>query len=149
MTEDVEVAVQLVTQKLTEILDIMAQVKSIQTRSRYAPWLSEATKKKIKNRNEAQKKASETNLKSDWDEYRKQRNVINNILKMEKKSWQEKKITDCGSDTSSVWKNLKNWLGWTSGGPPSRLIEQGNIYSKPSDLARVMNTFFISKVRNL
>ena len=86
MTEDVEVAVQLVTQKLTEILDIMAQVKSIQTRSRYAPWLSEATKKKIKNRNEAQKKASETNLKSDWDEYRKQRNVINNILKMEKKS---------------------------------------------------------------
>ena len=86
MTEDVEVAVQLVTHKLTEILDIMAPVKSIQTRSRYAPWLSEATKKKIKNRNEAQKKASETNLKSDWDEYRKQRNVINNILKMEKKS---------------------------------------------------------------
>ena len=68
---------------------------------------------------------------------------------MEKKSWQEKKIKDCGSDTSSVWKNLKSWLGWTSGGPPSKLIEQGNIYSKPSDLARVMNTFFISKVRNL
>ena len=68
---------------------------------------------------------------------------------MKKKSWQEKKISDLGSDTSSIWKNLKNWLGWTSGGPPSKLIEEGNIYTKPSDLARIMNSFFINKVRNL
>ena len=67
MTEDVEVAVEMVTRKLTAILDIMAPVKTIQTRGKYAPWLSEATKKKIQTRNEAQKKASQTNLKGDWD----------------------------------------------------------------------------------
>ena len=149
MTEDIELAVTIVTQKLTSILDTMAPVKTIQTRTKYAPWLSETTKKKIKDRNEAQKKASQTNLKADWDEYKRQRNSINNVLKNEKKSWQEKKISGLGSDTSSIWKNLKNWLGWTSGGPPSKIIEEGNIYTKPSDLARIMNSFFINKVRNL
>ena len=44
---------------------------------------------------------------------------------------------------------MKSWLGWTSGGPSSKLLESGNIVSKPSDLARIMNTFFINKVSNL
>jgi uncharacterized membrane protein len=124
MTEDVEVAVNMVTEKLTAILDFMAPVKVIQTRANYAPWLSESTKKKIKDRNEAQKKASQTKLKSDWDEYKRQTNLINNILKDEKRSWQENKISDFGSDTSSIWKNVKSCLGWTSGGPPSKLLEE-------------------------
>ena len=111
--------------------------------------LSDKTKKKIKERNEAQKKASETKLTKDWDEYKKLRNSINNSLKSEKKKWQENKISAFGSDTSSIWKNIKSWLGWSSGGPPSRLIENGVIYTKPSDLASIMNSFFINKVRNL
>ena len=51
-----------------------------------------------------------------------------------------------GSDTSSVWKNLKCW---NTGGPPTKLIDDGIIFTKPSDLARTMNTFFINKVKNL
>ena len=100
-------------------------------------------------RNEAQKKASETKLQSDWEEYKKQRNQVNSILKTEKKTWQEAKITSFGSDSSSVWKNIKNWLGWSKGGPPSKLLDNGNIFTKPSDLARIMNSFFIKKVQNL
>ena len=122
MTENVELAVELMTGRITAILDKMAPIRTIQTRSQYAPWLSEATKIKIKERNEAQKRALETNLKSDWEDFKKQRNVINNILKTEKKSWQERKITGLGSDSSSVWKNLKSWLGWGKGGPPSKLM---------------------------
>ena len=122
MTENVDTAVEMVTQKLTDILDIMAPVKVIQVRSNYAPWLSDTTKKKIKERNEAQKKASETKLTKDWDKYKKLKNSINNSEKSEKKKWQENKISAFGSDTSSIWKNIKTWLGWSTGGPPSRLI---------------------------
>ena len=96
-------------------------------------------------RNEAQKKASQTNLKGDWDEFKRQQNQINNILKDEKRSWQESKISSFGSDTSSVWKNVKSWLGWNKGGPPSKLIDDGIVYNKPSDLARIMNSFFLNK----
>ena len=149
MCNDVNQAGKMVTDKLTAILDIMAPVKLIQVRSNFAPWLSETTKKKIVERNEAQKKATETKLKEDWDEYKRLRNDISNILKNEKRTWQEKKISDFGADTSSIWKNIKNWLGWNTGGPPTKLIENGTIYNKPSELAKVMNNFFINKVRNL
>ena len=54
-----------------------------------------------------------------------------------------------GNDSSTVWKNVKHWLGWSSGGPPTQLMSEGNIYSKPKDLARIMNDFFVNKVRRL
>ena len=149
MTEDAEEAVQIVTEKQTSILNIMAPIKNIQTRAKYAPWLSKETKEKIKARNKAQKIASESNLKEDWDEFKRKRNEITKILKSEKRAWQANKIKTFGSDTSSIWKNIKNWLGWTAGGPPSKLIENGSVFNKPSDIARIMNSFFINKVQNL
>ena len=115
----------------------MAPVKYIQSRAKFAPWLSKETKDKIKARNNSQKIASESNLKEDWDEFKRKRNEITKILKSEKRAWQENKIKTYGSDTSSIWKfwkNIKNWLGWTAGGPPSKLIENGSVFNKPSGL---------------
>ena len=141
MTENTESAVNKVTQKLTAILDVLAPIKTIQTRTHYDPWLSKATKKKINERNSAQKKAARTNLESDWKEYKKKRNKVNSILKTEKTTWQEKKVSEFGSDSSSIWKNLKRWLCWS--------IDEGIIYTKPADLVRVMNLFFVNKVQKL
>ena len=47
------------------------------------------------------------------------------------------------------WKNVKGWLGWSSGGPPNRLFSDGKEYTKPSDLTSVMNNFFVNKVKDL
>ena len=149
MCDDIDVAIEMVTQKLTDILDEMAPIKTFQSRSKYAPWISDDSKNKIKARNKAQKKAFDTKLQSDWEEYKRQRNDLNRILKTEKRTWQETKISNLGSDTSSVWKNVKNWLGWSKGGPPSKLMENGIVFTKPLDLVRIMNVYFINKVRNL
>ena len=149
MSDNIENAIEIVTKKLTDILDKMAPIKTIQNRSNYAPWISKDTKNKINARNEAQKKASQTNMLSDWEEYKRQRNQVNLTVKTEKKSWQAAKISSFGSDSSSIWKNVKNWLGWSKGGPPTKLLENGTIFTKPSDLARIMNSFFIKKVQNL
>ena len=77
LCENVELAVQLITNKLSSILDIMAPVKIIQVRKKYAPWISEPTKEKINLRNIAQKKASESKSSSDWKDFRKVRNQVN------------------------------------------------------------------------
>ena len=50
--------------KLTAILDTMAQKKTIQVRSKYAPWLSNSTKKLMADRNKAELTATQT--KDDW-----------------------------------------------------------------------------------
>ena len=147
--ENVESAAELFTNKLNNILNKMAPVKKFQVRSNYAPWMSDQTKEKIKTRDAAQQKASETGSDEDWREYKSIRNLVNSILRKEKETWQRAKLEEYSEDSGSTWKNVKNWLGWRTGGPPTKLIEDGEMHSKPAKLANIMNTFFVQKVRNL
>ena len=143
--EDLDTAVQLFTNKLNNILNVMAPVKKIQVRTKYAPLISDNTKLKIKNRKQAHKIASETGRTEDWNHYKSLRNSVTNTLKKEKEIWQKEKMDEYANDSSSTWRNI----GWTSGEQPSKLSVNGIVYQKPADLARIMNEFFINKVRNL
>jgi hypothetical protein len=73
---DVNVAAELLTSKLSIILDEMAPVRKIQTRANYAPWLSEATKLLKEERSTAQAKAAATDDPEDWRQYRSIRNQV-------------------------------------------------------------------------
>ena len=44
---------------------------------------------------------------------------------------------------------MKNWLGWKTGGPPTQLVVNGELKSKPKDLSKCMNEFFVNKVNGL
>ena len=149
MTDDANTAVELFTNKITAILDQMAPIRKIHCRANYAAWISDDTKQKIVKRNEAQKRASETNLARDWDQYKRMRNHVNTIIRNEKRAWQERKIIGLGVDTGSIWKNVKNWLGWNRGGSPSKILFDGFLYTKPLDIAEILNRFFINKVVSL
>ena len=141
-------AVEIFTRKLTLILDEMAPIKKYQVCPKYAPWLSEGTKELINERNLAHKRAAKSGKDEDWKEFKRLRNRINNILKKEKSSWQSKRLESC-TTTSDTWRTVKNWLGWTSGGPPSKLVIDGELKTKPKVLADGMNNFFVNKVTDL
>ena len=127
----------------------MAPVKKIQVRTKYAPWISDSTKKKINERNVAQQKASETGKQEDWANFKLIRNSVNSLLRKEKENWQKVKLEEYAEDSRSTWKNLKNWLGWNSGGAPTKLVDNGEMFSKPFKIATIMNDFFVQKVKNL
>ena len=148
-TDDLDSAVQLFTNKINNILNVMAPSKRIQIRSKYAPFMSAATKDLIKYRDSSFQQASFTGKNEDWDRYRMIRNRVTNSLRKEKLDWQRSKMSNIVNDNSTIWKNMKSFLGWCSGGAPSKLIFEGKVYNKPADLANVMNQFFVSKTRNL
>ena len=54
MCEDTDSAVKILTDELSRILDDLAPVKTIQLRSRNAPWLTKETKVLLKERDKAQ-----------------------------------------------------------------------------------------------
>ena len=150
LSDDVEVAVNIFTNKITEILDVMAPLKTIQVRTNYLPWMSDVTKENIKLRNELHKKAKDTKLETDWKQYRKLRNNINNTIKQEKIDWQAHKLKTFKKDSKSIWKNVKNWLGWKSNGSPTQLMDElGVMHSKPEKVANIQNDFYINKVKKL
>ena len=59
-------------------------------------------------------------------------------------------------ENESIWKRYKYDLDecedlarmdiWE---PPTKLMEEGLLYTKPKDMARVMNNYFVNKVKNL
>ena len=146
---DVNEATNVLTEKLTSILDILAPVKTIQVRANYLPGLSEETKQLQEARNKAQEKASSTDDPEDWRMYKSLRNLATAKVREDKKKWEMQKFTREENSSTDIWKTLKCWLGWTGGGPPTQLFCEGRLVSRPSGLAACMNKFFIKKVKDL
>ena len=70
-------------------------------------------------------------------------------MKIEKNQWQKQKLEGFGKDSRAAWKNIRNWLGWSKAGPPTKLLDKGVLCSKPKSLVRIMNEFFINKIKAL
>ena len=79
----------------------------------------------------------------------KLRNSVNNKLKGAKSNWEKNKMKEYSADSRSTWNHVRSCLGWSTGGPPSKLYQDGMLHSKPSELAKIMNNFFVNKIRNL
>ena len=126
----------------------MAPVKKYQVRPKYAPWLTNTTKDLMNERDLAQKRAAKSGDSDDWKEFKRLRNRINGLLKHEKRSWESRRLDSCSS-TSDIWKTVKNWLGWRTGGPPTQLVINGELKNKPKELADCMNEYFVNKVKDL
>ena len=137
MCEDPTEAAELLTRKLTDILDTMAPIRTIQVRSRYAAWLSDQTKTLLKQRDTAQALAAESKDPEDWRQYKNLRNTATARMRAEKKSWEQQKLDKAQHSSSTLWQNVKSWLNWGDSGPPSRLFHNGIMINKPARLATI------------
>ena len=149
LCQDVNKATEMFTTKLGKILYMMAPMKTIQIRTKYAPWISDDTKKLIKERNSAQNVASSSGDADDWRHYKHLRNAATAKMKLEKKNWETYKLSNSEHDSSTLWKNVKSFLGWNSSGPPSQLFYNGQYINSPAGLASTMNNFFVQKIQGL
>ena len=149
MCEDANQAANLLTAKLSKILDAMAPVRTVQCRKNYAPWLSPTTKALMKERDAAQRLAASTGERDHWREFKNKRNTVTARLKSEKKHWERDRLNNADNNPKTLWKNMKGWLSWKTTGPPSQLFSEGTIVNSPAGLAEVMNKFFTNKVRQL
>ena len=149
LCNDVDQAVEFFSTKITDILDLMAPMKTFQVRCNYAPWLSKETVRLMKVRDELQKLASETKDRDDWARFKHMRNTINNRLKYEESHWQKLRLDECGNNPGKVWKNVKGILNWQSSGSPNKLFYKGSLRTKSQDIADSQNEYFIEKVAQI
>ena len=149
--QDVDLAVDIFTRKLTEILDRMAPVKTFQVRTKYAAWVSDSTKEKIKVRDAAQLTAATTQLKENWDRYKRLRNDLAVVKKREKLAWQQHKLEACeeSGDSGKLWKNILGWLNWSSTSSPTQLSQNGVLETSPLKMAELQNQYYINKVKSI
>ena len=144
---DVNLAVDLFTEKLVGTLDCHAPMRIIQTRVKYASWLSIETKKIIHQRNIAQNKASSSQKFADWENYRKLRNEVTKRIRQDQKNWHQEKLNSCANNSSGQWQHVLGCLGWKSYGSPTQLFHEGRLINKPLEIADCQSRYFINKVK--
>ena len=147
--ESPHIAVAILSNLVSGILDRLAPVRKFQVRKRYCPWMSSPTKHLIVERNLAQRKARESGNHDDWNLFKQLRNRVNSRLKVEKTIWHKDKLSTGSSNSGEMWKNIKGWLGWNTSGPPKQLFDGTNLCCKPSELGAIMNRYFINKVKKI
>ena len=125
----------------------MAPIKSFQVRTNYAPWLSQATKDLMSERDRLQQRAAQSGCSEDWKLYKTLRNKITSRLVAEERNWQRSRISECGKNPSKVWKNVKDIINWKTSGAPNQLFHNGTLHTKPAEVAECQNQFFLNKVQ--
>ena len=142
-------AVAIFTQKISQILDIMAPVKVFQTRKKYVPWLSSETKSLMNERDMLLNEAKSTGDVGAWSNFRKIINRVTAKLRSDKDSWQRESLKRCENNSGKLWKNVLGWLKWTNAGVPTKLFSNGSLECSPKNIANIMNKFYIDKVNSI
>ena len=147
-TDSAEEAARLLTEGLTRILDIVAPLKTVQVRTKYAPHLSEETKELQERRMKAQEKAVTSGTQEDTREYRSLRNQALASLRTDRARWEAAKLNSSNSP-ADVWRTAKEIVGWNNSGPPTQLYIRGKHLTSPKAIASEMNKFFIDKQKRI
>ena len=140
-------AAEFLTAGLTRELDSCAPVRTIQTRSKYAPHIQESTKHLMDQRNTAQRTAATSGNIEDWRLYRGLRNKCVAAQRLDRQNWEKDKLNSSHNSPAKLWKAVKGIIGWGNTGPPTKLFHAGKYISLPSGLATTLNSYFINKVK--
>ena len=149
LCRDVDLAAILLTQGLTRLLDVMAPIRTIQTRKDYAPHMGEQTKRLQEKRNTAQERAVASGRQEDWREYRSLRNQTTSSIRRDLVAYRKHKLCSESNSPAEVWSAVKRILNWEKGGPPSQLFQDGRMLTKPAAIAGAINSYFIKKVKTI
>ena len=103
----------------------------------------------IEHRDEAQRKAAASKSEVDWKIFKKLRNQVTSMLRVEKTNWQRDKLKNCSSSPGEQWQLVLGWLDWKTARSPTQLFHGGRMINKPSEIADTQNEYFINKVSQI
>ena len=135
-------------------MDNHAPVKIIQIRKNYIPYLSEETKALIQNRKAVQEEAIKTGCRILKAEFNRLTRYVKRSIDFDRKQYFDKKFK-LVSDSSSVWRTSKEFLGITQNLSPTSILHRKvdeahpRIVTKPEEIAAIFNNYFVDKVKSL
>ena len=153
---DVDTATEIFTKKFNHVLNAHAPWIKFQKRKYFSPWLTQATKDMMIQRDLWKKKASDLakltpgfvseDQKAAWVEYKRLRNLVNNKKKYDENNYKRDRIEQVAGDPSKLWCKSKEFMDWKSTGTPTQIEVNNVLITSASKIAEVMNCFFIEKV---
>ena len=148
---NLDVAVWTLEDRIMRIMDVHAPFKVVQQRSNYKNWIGVETKSEMKLRDDARKKAKQSDLEIDWLEFRNRRNKCTSMQRQDKKQYLDKIYKDIEEDknTRELFSVTRKLLGWSQAGPPNSLKIDGNILLKQKLIADAQMNYYTAKIEKV
>ena len=140
---DAEKAYILFENKLKGMLDKHAPLKKKRVKKKESPWITECIIKLIRNRNKQKKKAKNTQLAADWNQYRVLRNKVTAQIRLAKKEYISASIVSSQGQSGDIWKALQYVLpqkNKTCG--INQIVKNGVEINDTNVIAETLNSYF-------
>ena len=139
------------TDIFSRVADNHAPIKVFQTRPNYAPWVSDATKQLMSDRNDLKKESVRSADPEVLRKYKSLRNVIKEINENEKSDYygDKFKAADDENNSKKMWGLAFEILKSKSNLSPTQLNIEGVPSSNPKMMANEFNRIFINNVKRL
>ena len=148
---NVDLANSQLEEKFCYILDKHAPIGTCQVRTNYKNWISQETKDEMNCRDQAWMKARTTGTTSDWDYYKKCRNLCTKKQKNYKTKYLKNIYTELESETNTakLFSKTRELLGQVKAGPPTCFLVNGKPIRKQQELANHQAHYYHEKISKI
>ena len=136
----------MLVNEINRVLDLVAPIKTIQMRNKYAAHLKPETKEMMTNRNLLKKKAIFSNSDLDWTCFKKARNNTLKAQRKDKIEWASKMLLKEGNKSKMLWQTAKRLSGDNSNKSISSLTINGITNNRSNDISNCLNNHFRNKI---
>ena len=105
----------MINKFFTEVLDLYApRTMKVKQEGTHELKLSKECQSLMKDRDKLKKQAKKTGNNSDWDSWRRLKNMVNNIVRNEHVNQLKTEFLECEKDLSGqkMWIMVKSKAGW-------------------------------------
>jgi len=151
MSSDLDEIYNSFINQLSEIIDDVAPLREIRVKNNTPDWFDGEIMDEIKNRNKLYQKFRVSRKEEDNMNYRTSRNQVHALINGKKKTYIQNSLKENKRDPKKLWKTLKN-LGLPSKSKSNskiNLIINGELNSKPADIAEHFNSFYSTMAEKL
>merc|ERR1711867_128894 len=143
--EDPDEIAEIIQEELTKIIDGLTHPRIIQVKKKNNPTLSKEARKMMEMNKKNLTKAKKLQSKKDWIEYRRNRNIIADMVNKDK----DKKIEKSLEDGKDRWNILKNICNKEEFEIPKEIRTKTGVERKPRLLANMANNHYIEKIKKI
>ena len=148
-SNNVDIICQSIQDAITDQLDLQAPTKKIQVTKKIPHFTTQRTKKTIEDRDEALRQAKLDDKIESWRLFKNLKNRAHRELRQDKNNNIREKLNQDEDNTKDNWKTTKDLLGWNNTPQPNMIVDQGQIFTSPKDIADKINFHLISKVNKI
>ena len=126
----------MIKSSILTILDRAAPIKSVIIKEKKVPWIKSQLVSLGKKRNMAYHRARKTGLSSDWDKFKRYRNLYKSTSRSSKKVFFKEATNVKTNDPAKLWKTVKSKISPNSSSSISSIASDNKTLDSSVDIAK-------------